>query len=479
MAFFMFWDTLWPLIFGFGLSGAVQAFVSRSQMQRVMGDHRPRTLAIASIFGAASSSCSYAASAMSKSLFQKGADFTTAMVFMLASTNLVIELGLVLWILIGWQFALSEYVGGIIMIGLLALLARFFFQPIVVERARAHLAERTLAAAADGQVHDSSGEPPVPLARRLRSPAAWADAAGYTMADLVMLRKEMIVGYLVAGFLAVLVPSSLWNAIFFHGHGVLTSVENVIVGPLIAILSFVCSIGNVPLAAALWKGGISFGGVVSFIFADLITLPLLLIYRRFYGWAMMLRILAAFWLVMAVAGLATEYLFAAAGLVPASHPAQVVQPSFQWNYTTYLNLVFLGVFAILFWLHRNRVRLGGGARCAVDPVCGMQVERQLAPASTRHSDQTVFFCSDRCWDRFIASPDRYMAADQPMTAHQSEPRRSDMSQEIDPVCGMTVDPETAAAKREYAGTSYNFCGLGCAKAFDLKPEAFVDSTRSA
>src|SRR3982074_3323880 len=215
MAFFMFWDTLWPLIFGFGLSGAVQAFVSRSQMQRVMGDHRPRTLAIASIFGAASSSCSYAASAMAKSVFQKGADFTTAMVFMLASTNLVIELGLVLWILIGWQFALSEYVGGIIMIGLLAVAARFFFPAVAVAQARRNLIERNPdpARPQSGQSEGQADETLVPLSRRMRSPAAWADAASYTMADLVMLRKEMIIGYLVAGFLAVLVPTTVWNAI--------------------------------------------------------------------------------------------------------------------------------------------------------------------------------------------------------------------------------------------------------------------------
>ena len=463
MAFFMFWDTLWPLIFGFGLSGAVQAFVSRSQMTRVMGDHRPRTLAIASIFGAASSSCSYAASAMAKSVFQKGADFTTAMVFMLASTNLVIELGLVLWILIGWQFALSEYVGGIIMIGLLAVAARFFFPAVAVAGARRHLLERTPAAARAPFPSPSGGGPgggaetPVPLARRLRSPAAWADAASYTMADLVMLRKEMFIGYLVAGFLAVLVPTTLWNVIFFHGHGALTSIENVIVGPLIAILSFVCSIGNVPLAAALWKGGISFGGVVSFIFADLITLPLLLIYRRFYGWRMAIRILAVFWLVMAVAGLATEFLFNATGLVPTAHPAEVVEPSFQWNYTTYLNILFLGVFGVLFWLYRNRERLGGGARYAIDPVCGMQVEREWAPASMRSGDQTYYFCSDRCHDRFVVNP----------------LRRTSVSEHIDPICGMTVEPETAAAKREYAGKTYYFCGPGCAKAFDLKPQAFA------
>jgi uncharacterized protein len=478
MAFFMFWDTLWPLIFGFGLSGAVQAFVSRSDMQRVMGDHRPKTLGIASIFGAASSSCSYAASAMAKSLFQKGADFTTAMVFMLASTNLVIELGLVLWILIGWQFALSEYVGGIIMIGLLALVARFFFRPALVERARQHLGEQTSVGAQEEQPDDFGARQVTRLPQRLRSPAGWADAASYTMADLVMLRKEMIVGYLVAGFVAVLVPNSVWNTIFFHGHGFATSVENVIVGPLIAIVSFVCSIGNVPLAAALWKGGISFGGVVSFIFADLITFPLLLIYRRFYGWALTLRILAAFWLVMAAAGLATEYLFAGAGLVPVGRPAQVVQSSFQWNYTTYLNLVFLGVFAGLLWLYRNRERLGGGAGYAIDLVCGMQVERQLAPANARSADQTYFFCSDRCRDQFVANPGRFRANDS-RGINEPETRRLDMSQEIDPVCGMTVDPESAAAKREYQGKAFYFCNPGCAKAFDRKPEAFVEATRSA
>jgi YHS domain-containing protein/uncharacterized membrane protein YraQ (UPF0718 family) len=480
MAFFMFWDTLWPLILGFGLSGAVQAFVSRSEMQRLMGDHRPKTLGLATVFGMASSSCSYAASAMAKSLFAKGADFTTAMVFMLASTNLVIELGLVLWILIGWQFALSEYVGGIIMIGLLALVARFFFRPALTNQARERLRAVAPFRAAGDDARGSTSEPSQvgSLARRLRSPAGWADAATYAMADLVMLRKEMLIGYLVAGFLAVLVPNSLWNAIFFHGHGVATSIENVMVGPLIAILSFVCSIGNVPLAAALWKGGISFGGVVSFIFADLITFPLLLIYRRFYGWALTLRILAAFWLVMAAAGLATEYLFGWAHLVPAAHPAEIVQPSFAWNYTTYLNLVFLAVFAVLFWLSRNRERLGGGARYAIDPVCGMQVEKSLAPATTGGGAGAIYFCSDRCRDRFVANPDRFTRPydGNPLDQHL---RREPMAQATDPVCGMTVDQESAAATREHGGTTYYFCNPGCAKAFDRDPDAFVEGARSA
>lgn len=405
MAFFMFWDTLWPLILGFGLSGAVQAFVRRSELQRVMGDRGPRSLALASIFGAASSSCSYAASAMAKSLFQKGADFTTAMIFMLASTNLVIELGFVLWALMGWQFAVSEYVGGLIMIGLLALVARFVFRPRLVQAARRRLERDAISTAHQHHQTDAAGAER--WVDRVRSRAGWADAAAYTMADLTMLRKEMVLGYLVAGFIAVLVPASVWNVVFFHGHGVATSVENALVGPLIAMLSFVCSIGNVPLAAALWKGGISFGGVISFVFADLITLPLILIYRRFYGLRLTVRMVAVFWLVMAAAGLATEGLFTLFGLVPHTRPAEVVQPQLEWNYTTFLNIAFLLVFAAQYWLYRNRDRLGGGSGHATDPVCGMQVEVANAPAHARHDGGDYSFCSDRCRERFVEDPARF------------------------------------------------------------------------
>ncbi len=410
MAFFMIWETLWPLVLGFGLSGAVQAFVSRSQMQRLLGDAGVRSLARASLFGMISSSCSYAASAMAKSLFQKGADFTTAMVFMLASTNLVLELGLVLWILIGWQFALAEYVGGILMIGMLALIARFVFKPRLVRAARDRLRSR------EAGVEMGDHEPPdeaaeavsEPLGRRLRSAAGWADAAGYTMADLTMLRQELIVGYLVAGFLAVLVPATLWNLVFFRGHGLATSVENVVIGPLIGVISFVCSIGNVPLAAALWSGGISFGGVVSFVFADLITMPLILIYRKLYGWALTWRLVAALWLVMSVAGLGTELLFRAVHLVPTIRPSRPVPVGFSWNYTTVLNVIFLLVFAGLVWLHRNRERLGGGGRYAIDPVCGMQVEKANAPARARFEGQAFHFCSDHCRERFERDPHRFV-----------------------------------------------------------------------
>jgi uncharacterized membrane protein YraQ (UPF0718 family)/YHS domain-containing protein len=406
-AFFMFWETLWALILGFTLSGAVQAFVSREQLQRVLGDHRPKAVVRASGFGMVSSSCSYAATAMAKSLFAKGADFLSSMVFMFASTNLVVELGIVLAVLMGWEFTLAEFVGGPIMIVLLVLLGGLVLRGPVVRAARARLAR------GDGGGHDHAAMAGVsadrqaqlehePWGTKLRSPAGWSDAAGYTFADITMLRKELVIGYVIAGFLAVLVPMSWWNTLFVSGHGFWTSLENAAIGPVIAFLSFVCSIGNVPMAAALWHGGISFGGVISFLFADLIAFPLVLIYRKYYGWALALRLVAVFYAVMVAAGLIVEGLFGLAGLIPTDRPATIATAHFQWNYTTWLNLVFLVVLALLYWLHRHRDQLGGGTGYATDPVCGMQVRTADAPAHAVVGMTDHWFCSDRCRERFLS-----------------------------------------------------------------------------
>lgn len=262
-----------------------------------------------------------------------------------------------------------------------------------------------------GDEPDQPGEggetPQRPFRERVVSLADWSDAASYSIADITMLRREMVIGFSIAGFLAVLVPDAAWSVIFLGGHGFWSSLENVVIGPLIAILSFVCSIGNVPLAAALWKGGISFGGVVSFIFADLITMPLLLIYRKYYGWKLTLRLIAAFWLVMSLGGLIVEGLFTVLRLVPTTRPRQIAPKSFGWDYTTILDLFALVVCAVLYWLYRNRARLGGGARYALDPVCGMQVEKTSGPARMGHRGTMYYFCSDRCHDRFAGDPGRY------------------------------------------------------------------------
>lgn len=403
--FFMFWETLWALVLGFGLSGAVQAFVSRTEMQAALGDHRPRTLGKSAFFGVISSSCSYASSALAKSLFARGADFTASMVFMIASTNLVVELGIVLWLLIGWQFALAEFVGGAVMIALLGVVL-----PRVIPASWLEPARRRLA---DEQQHGEHGhgEPTgaEPFRDRVTTRAGWSDAAGYTISDLTMLRKELLIGFAVAGYLAALVPTAFWRSLFITGHGFLSTLENVVLGPFLAIISFVCSVGNVPLAAALWHGGISFGGVVSFVFADLITLPLLAIYRKYFGTAITLRLLATFWATMSIAGLVVEYLFKAVGISEPTHPAIAVRTGFQLDYTSVLNVLALIGFAVIYWLYRTRDTQTTGSRYAKDPVCGMQVEKEHAPAHAEYAGERYWFCSDHCRARFAENPRRFVS----------------------------------------------------------------------
>ena len=417
--FYMFWDTLWALVLGFTLSGAVQAFVPRDAMQRRLGDHRPASVARASLFGMVSSSCSYAASAIARSLFVGGADFLAAMVFMFASTNLVIELGIVLVVLIGWQFVAAEFVGGAIMIVLLVTVGALWFRGRALAEA---LAEADGSAGHDHHHGSETGSADRARWReRARSRAGWADAATYTMSDLTMLRKEMVIGFTVAGFLATLVPVHVWDDVFLHGHGAWTTIENALVGPFVAVISFVCSVGNVPLAAALWKGGISFGGVTAFVFADLITLPLLLIYRKQYGRRMTVRMLAVFWSVMSGAGLLTEGLFRALGWIPSSRPTVVAGDTLRLGYTTVLDVVALVGFTALYWLYRHRDRLGGGSGYAKDPVCGMTVEVRHAPANTQGHGARVYFCSEHCRERFEKDPARYLStAPPPAAAHPDE-----------------------------------------------------------
>jgi uncharacterized membrane protein YraQ (UPF0718 family)/YHS domain-containing protein len=383
----MLWQTLWALVLGFTLSGAVQAFVSRAQMQRALGDHRPRTLVRAGFFGAVSSSCSYAATALAKTLFARGADFTAAQAFMFASTNLVVELGIVLWLLIGWQFAVAEFVGGALMVALIGAI-----MPRVVPAAEADRLRQELESM--DVMHDGDN----------RSRGGWSDAVGYTISDLTMLRRELVIGFAVAGFADALVPVSAWRSLFATGHGVWSSIENVILGPFLAVISFVCSIGNVPLAAALWSGGISFGGVIAFVFADLITLPLLFIYRKYYGTRVTLRLLAVFWLTMSIAGLVTEGLFHLARLTPATPNGDrtVGVDDFGLNATTVLDVVALVAFAALYLFYR-RSRAHADGAYAKDPVCGMQVEKQHPGAVAVSDGTTTYFCSDHCKHKWTSS----------------------------------------------------------------------------
>ncbi len=487
-AFFMFWETLWALVLGFALSGAVQAFVSRGEMRKALGDHSPKTLAKSSFFGAISSSCSYAASALAKSLFSRGADFTASIVFMIASTNLVVELGIVLWLLIGWQFALAEFVGGAIMIALLGFVLPRVIPESWIAPARERLNSESAAAVdasnpyaqhghdhgdAHGQTDEDSGPAEqLPLRTRMRSRRGWGDAAGYTVSDVTMIRKELVIGFVVAGFLAALVPSGFWQSLFLTGHGFLSSLENVVLGPFLAIISFVCSVGNVPLAAALWQGGISFGGVVAFVFADLITLPLLLIYRKYFGTAITLRLLATFWATMSLAGLAVEYLFKAVSIPDPPRPTMIVATRFSWDYTSILNIIAVIGFSVLYWLYRHR-DTSGPQRYAKDPVCGMQIEIAHAPASRSHDGQPLYFCSDHCAHRFDADPTKFLGTPSTTTASASETAAAGtgMTGQMakDPVCGMTVDPSATDHVADVDGQHFWFCSASCRQTFLTDP----------
>jgi uncharacterized membrane protein YraQ (UPF0718 family) len=343
----MTWEILWALILGFALSAMIQAVVRRSTIVGLLGDDRPRTLAVAAGLGAASSSCSYAAVALARSLFRKGANFTAAMAFEIGSTNLVVELGIILALLLGWQFTAAEFVGGPLMIVVLAVLFRIFVRTRLIDEARQQ-AERGVAGSMEGHAAmDMSVQGEQPFARRLFSGPGFTSVSHVFIMEWTAILRDLVIGLLIAGAIAAWVPQSLWQHVFFTGHPQLSAVWGPIVGPLVAIASFVCSIGNVPLAAVLWNGGISFGGVIAFIFADLLIFPILNIYRKYYGTAMTLTLLGTFYAAMVVAGYLVELIFGAVGLVPTTRNATVMHAGISWNYTTWLNIIFLAVAAAL------------------------------------------------------------------------------------------------------------------------------------
>ncbi|MEU8033474.1 permease [Streptomyces sp. NPDC049099] len=343
----MTWEITWALILGFALSAVVQAVVRKSTVVSLLGDGRPRTLAIAAGLGAASSSCSYAAVALARALFRKGANFTAAMAFEIASTNLVVELGVILALLMGWQFTAAEFVGGPIMITLLAVLFRIFLRDKLLRTAREQ-AERGLAGSMEGHAAmDMSVHSERTFARRLLSREAFTSTSHVFVMEWAAILRDLVVGLLIAGAIAAWVPDSFWRTFFFDGHPLASKLWGPIVGPLVAIASFVCSIGNVPLAVVLWKGGISFGGVVAFIFADLLILPILNIYRKYYGAKTAAFLLGTFYLAMVGAGYIVEFSFGELGLIPDQADARIPMEGVSWNYTTWLNIAFLLLAAML------------------------------------------------------------------------------------------------------------------------------------
>jgi uncharacterized membrane protein YraQ (UPF0718 family) len=349
MAFAMGWEILWPLILGFALSAEVQAVVSHQEMSRLLPDDSPRSIVKALALGAASSSCSYAAVALARSLFRKGANFTAAMAFEMASTNLVVELSIIMLVFLGWQLTAAEFVGAPLMVAFLVLLFRRFLRRNLLDQAKRQ-ADKGIAGRMEGHAEmDMSVRGDGSFLSRLTSPEGLTAISHYFVIDWASVWMDIVGGLLIAGALAAWVPSEFWQSFFLVNHPIVATIWGPVVGPLVAVISFVCSVGNIPLAAVLWNGGISFGGVIAFIFADLIVLPILNIYRKYYGLKMAGLLFVTFYMAMAAAALVVELTFGALGLIPAQRNARVVEASITWDYTTWLNIAFLILAGLLVW----------------------------------------------------------------------------------------------------------------------------------
>jgi uncharacterized protein len=356
----MLWATSWALVLGFTISGVLQVFVSKEQMTRAFGRTNLKSVATATGLGAASSSCSYAAVAAARSAIQQGAALVPALAFMFASTNLVIELGAVLWVLMGWTFVVAEFFGAFILIALMWLLMRLFLPQNIETEIKARVLQQ--GAKSHCHSHDSATDH-----EQEHETKSWTRVAHVFVADWAMLWKEILGGFLIAGLLATVVPHDWWEALFLQsGPSIVRSIENALVGPLIAMISFVCSVGNIPLASLLWAHGISFGGVISFIYADLIVIPIIIIYAKYYGVRAAAWITAIFYASMVLAGIIVDLLFSGLGLIPtgARPPSAIEHAHIVWNYTSWLDVIALIFAAWLLFLHfRSRGEHDHGHAC--------------------------------------------------------------------------------------------------------------------
>ncbi|HEV2028102.1 MAG TPA: permease [Candidatus Dormibacteraeota bacterium] len=496
LALFMLWEVFWPLALGFLLSAIVQTVVSKRAVAGALGKPDFRGFVLANVFGAASSSCSYAAVAIARALFRRGAHFVNAIIFEFASTNLVFELGLVLLILLGWQFVAAEFAGGLLMAVILWIIFKLTLRERMVGEARRQ-AERGVV----GSNHEAHAEMDMsitdgPFVARLFSPRAFTAISHYFYMDLYALYVDIGLGFLIAGALAAWVPNSVWQAFFLTNNPTLNEFWGPLVGPVISMLSFVCSVGNVPLAVVLWNGGISFGGVISFIFADLIILPILNIYRKYYGGRMSLYLLAVSYVAMALAGFVIGGAFQLLGLAPTNHHITVFETQPTWNYTSVLDIAFLLLMAVLAWrfvttggvemLRAHSHRPDEHATVAQDPVCGMIVDPATAKESVEYAGATYYFCSASCRSAFDKDPARSVAqkvhsghadagnvGQSHMPAAMQGGEMEEPRTTIDPVCGMTVDPDKTDYTSVEKGETYYFCSAGCKESFDKDPAKYV------
>jgi uncharacterized protein len=416
----MLWEVFWPLAFGFLLSAMVQTVVSKKAVAGALGRTDLKGFVLACGLGAASSSCSYAAVAVARALFRRGASFVNAIIFEFASTNLVFELGLVLLILLGWQFVAAEFAGGLLMAVIIWMLFKLTLRQRMVDAAKRQADRGIVASTMEGHGDMDMSITEGPFLKRLFSERAFTAISHYFYMDVYSLYVDIGLGFLIAGALAAWVPNSVWQAFFLTDHPVLNEFWSPLIGPVISMLSFVCSVGNVPLAVVLWNGGISFGGVISFIFADLIILPILNIYRKYYGGRTSLYLLAVSYVAMAIAGFVIGGAFQLLGLAPTNHHVTVFETQPTWNYTSFLDIAFLALMAGMAWRFYSTGGLGMLRAMAHpheehadpirDPACGMSVATATATEKVEHMGRTYYFCSAGCRSAFEKDPERYAGA---------------------------------------------------------------------
>ncbi|MDF9747270.1 permease [Natrinema salsiterrestre] len=428
------WTAAWAIIMGLAITSLVQVYVSKERMARVLGENDVSSLAKATAFGAASSGCSFGAVAIGKGLFAKGAHAVNFLAFMFASTNLIVELGLMILLLLGWEFLVAELLGGLVLIAVMAVIVRVTLPETLFDEVRTELERQdrdhgdmtdptcgmegtdehaivtdggeTLKFCSEGcletyrQQTASSGE----WHDELRSWGGWYKLGNQYRKEWSMIWTDVVAGFLISGFVIVFVPQWVWNALFLQGDGLIVTAENAVMGVAIAVISFVGSMGNVPFAVALWGGGVSFAGVIAFVYADLITIPVLNVYRKYYGWSVMLYILSVFFVTMAFTGFLMELLFDALGIVPnlAGGETATERQYFAVNYTFYLNLVAFALSGFLLYVYRRGLGAPGRYR---DPVCGMRTDDD-GPAAT-HDGETYHFCSSTCKRTFEDAPDDF------------------------------------------------------------------------
>ncbi|ARN72535.1 permease [Nonlabens tegetincola] len=342
-----FWMALWAFILGYIISSMIQIFVTEKRMQETMGENEGKSVLLGTFFGFISSSCSFAALASAKSIFKKGASFVSSIAFLLASTNLVIELGIIISIFLGWQFVVGEYVGGLLLILICWILIRVINPKKLIEKARKNLEGQD-----DDEMNDSKD-----WKKQIRNEESWARVAKKYKMEWQMVWKDVTVGFTIAGIVAAFVPDSFFQTLFINsGQGktdftFLEILEHIVVGPVAAFLTFIGSMGNIPLAALLFGKGVSFAGVMAFIFSDLVVFPVLRINAKYYGWKMSFFILFLLFAALIGTSLALHYGFDLIGMLP--DPSQVKiqdKKHFKIDYTFFLNLAFLAVSGYLIYL---------------------------------------------------------------------------------------------------------------------------------